>query len=168
MRAPKVNFSPLALKKGVIANLHNKVTAFRDRFFFSVKETQIQLRFYKLNILITLQAGQLKWNWYRNIIKHHFNSMWLSSRGANIITIQQSSLRTGLAEQPLSALRKIISVTAFTCLSGLNVLPFYTDNIWHHLQAEESMILFDVIMEPQQFLIEKKRHIVQVILSISL
>lgn len=41
-----------------------------------------------------------------------------------------------------------ISDSDFTCLSGLNVLPFPTDNTWHHLQAEESTTLFDLIIEP--------------------
>lgn len=41
-----------------------------------------------------------------------------------------------------------ISDSDFTCLSGLNVLPCHNDNTWYHLQAEESVTLFGLIIEP--------------------
>lgn len=107
----KCNWSPLHSRKlSSVTNVLRWQCSETD-FSFLSRRHQIEFGFYKRNILIMLQSGQLKQNWYRNIIKHHFNRVWLSSRGANIIMLQQSSLGTGLAEQLLSALRKIISVT---------------------------------------------------------
>lgn len=110
-KPPKCNCSPLHSRKVLSVTNVLRWQCSETDFSFLSRRHQIEFGFYKRNILITLQSGQLKQNSHRNIIKHHFNRVWLSSRGANIIMLQQSSLWTGLAEQLLSALRKIISVT---------------------------------------------------------
>lgn len=108
---------------------------------------QIEFGFYKRNILIMLQSGQLKQNWYRNIIKHHFSVAVFQRCKYHYATAKQSMNWISWTAV-ISTQENNISDSDFTCLSSLNVLPFHTDNTWHHLQAEESMTFFDLITEP--------------------